>query len=158
MAQCQTDVIWVQALVAFAIGYGQAAAHTLVFSVSWLPLAAGKGVLYGGACQSMSYAPAAAFTMLGFFFLLAGSTLVAYDGWADGNVVQAAAPGAVHLVASLLTVLNVRHNSCAAVVAAELVLGCAMLGWAAAMYHRHLQAPGYSPALTAEPENESVST
>ena len=134
-----------QALLAFALGYGQAAAHALVFSVSWLPLAAGKGVLYGGACRSMSFAPAAAFTMLGFFFMHAGSTLVAFDGRKSGSAVQAAAPGVAHLLAALATVLNVQHDACAPVAGLQLALGCAMLAGAAAVYHRRLKAaPGYS--------------
>jgi Aph-1 protein len=125
-----------QVLLAFATGYGQAVAHVLVFSVSWLPLTAGKGVLYAGACSSMSYALAASLTMLGIFFLHAGSTVVAFDGASHRHRVQAAAPGIVHLAAALLTVLNVRFNSCAAVGGVEVAMGVAMMAWAAHVFYR----------------------
>jgi Aph-1 protein len=130
-----------QVLLGFAIGYGQAVAHVLVFSVSWLPLTAGKGVLYAGGCSSMSHALAAALTMLGFFLLHAGSTVIAFDGAAQKHWVQAAVPGIVHLAAALLTVLNVRHNSCAAVGGIIIAVGSAMMVWAAYVYYRQKAAP-----------------
>ena len=139
--QTYSNLPFEQVLLAFAIGYGQAVAHALVFSVSWLPLAAGKGVLYAGACSSMSYALAAALTMLGVFLLHAGSTVVAFDGAAHNRWVQAAVPGIVHLVAALLTVLNVRHNSCAAVGGSELAVGIVMMVWAAHVYYCRTAAP-----------------
>ena len=123
-------------LLAFAIGYGQAVAHALVFSVSWLPLTGGKGVLYAGACRSMSHAPATALTMLGLFFLHAGSTVVAFDGGTHGNLVQAAVPGVVHLLAALLTVLNTWTDSCACLAGTEIAAGVAMLAFALVVYQR----------------------
>lgn len=144
-----------QVLLAFAIGYGQAVAHALVFSVSWLPLAAGRGVLYAGACRSMSYAPAAALTMLGFFFLHASSTVVAFDGAARGNTWQMAAPGVVHLAAALLTVLNVRLNSCAAVGGIEVAIGATILTWAAVVYHRQHTAPQSYVFVRSDPDADA---
>lgn len=130
-------------------------AHALVFSVSWLPLAASKGVLYAGACRSLSYAPAAALTMLGFFFLHAGSTVVAFDGATQKSRAQAAAPGMLHLGAALLTVLNVRHNSCAAVAGIEVAAGCAVLAWAAFVYHRQRTAHQDYVPVTSDPDADA---
>lgn len=129
-----------EVLLAFAIGYGQAVAHALVFSVSWLPLTGGKGVLYAGACRSMSHAPAAALMMLGLFFLHAGSTVVAFDGRTHGNLAQAASPGVVHLLAALLTVLNTWTNSCAGLAAVEIAVGVAMLACTFVVYQRRCGA------------------
>ena len=127
-----------QVLVAFAVGYGRAVAHALVFSVSWLPLATGKGVLFTPTCGSMSWAPAAAFTGLGFFLLHAASLPLACTGLAEGKAAQAYAPGVLHLAAALLTVLNVAFDSCVVVAATVLLLGTCMLAASAAAYCRQL--------------------
>lgn len=141
-----------QVLLGFATGYGQAVAHALVFSVSWLPLTAGKGVLYAGACSTVSHALAAALTMLGFFLLHAGSTVVAFDGAAQRHWVQAAIPGIVHLAAALLTVTNVRHNSCAAVGGIAIAVGIAMMLWAACVHYRQMAPPqAYEPVPNDRP-------
>lgn len=142
-----------QVLLAFAVGYGQAVAHALVFSVSWLPLTGGKGVLYAGACRSMSHAPAAALTMLGLFFLHAGSTVVAFDGGTHGNLVQAAVPGVVHLLAALLTVLNTWTNSCAGLAGAEIAAGVAMMACALVVHQRRC---GMTPVSYAAVRSNAV--
>lgn len=138
--------------MAFAAGFGHAAVHMLVFSVSWLGLTSGKGVLYTRTCTAMSFAPAAAYIGLGFFFLHCGSMVMAFDGLAGGRTWQAVAVAAAHLAVSLLTVLNVAGDSCVAVTAVEVAAGCAMLAWAALTFRTQAHAPSVQYAPIADDE------
>ncbi len=117
-------------------------AHSLAFSVAWLPLASGEGVLYNSRCTAMSWAPAAAFTMSGFFFLHTGSMVVAFDGLSSGKPRAAWAVAAVHLAASLLTIVNSGAGACMAVT----VLGGSVMGLAAFALRRQMTRPAsYAP-------------
>ena len=135
-----------QALLALAAGFGHAMAHILVFSLAWLPLASGTGVLQNSRCRAMSWAPAAAFTTLGFFLLHTGSMVVALDGLSAGNWQAAWAVGAVHSVLSLLTLSNLVADTCAVVAGTELVVGAGMMVAAAFVFRRQIvRCTTYAP-------------
>lgn len=138
VAYCSLASVPAQMFLAVAFGFGQAAVHSLVFSVTWLPLATGKGVLPVSHCSSMSWAPAAAFTTLGFFMLHTGLMVVAFDGLRSGRLYSAGAVAAVHLGAALLTLTNLKRDSCAAVAATEIMLGMAAIGAAGVVSRRHV--------------------
>lgn len=127
-----------QALLALAAGFGHAMAHILVFSLAWLPLASGTGVLHIRHCSAMSWAPAAAFTTLGIFLLHTGSMVVALDGLSAGNWQAAWAVGAVHFLSSLLTLANLVADACAVVAGTELVVGAGMIVVAAFVFRRQI--------------------
>lgn len=141
-----------QVRMVFAAGFGHAAVHMLVFSVSWLGLTSGKGVLYTRTCTAMSFAPSAAYIGLGLFFLHCGSMVVAFDGLAAGRTWQAVAVAVAHSAASLLTVLNVAGDSCVTVAAVEVAAGCAILAWAALTFRKQSHAPSLQYAPIADDE------
>lgn len=144
----------VQALLALAAGFGHAMAHGLVFSLAWLPLASGQGVLYIKSCSTMSWAPAAAFTVLGFFGLHTGSMVVAFDALSRQKLHRAWAVGVVHLAAALLTLTNRAADACSLVATVELVLGTCMMAAAAFVFRTEMVAPVTYAPIAADDDGQ----
>jgi hypothetical protein len=142
---------YVQSLIAVAAGFGHAATHGLLFSVAWLPLASGKGVLYTSQCHTMSWAPAAAFTMLGFFMLHTGSMVIAFRSLSSGKLYQAGAVALVHMCAALLTLANLSGDHCVAVAVTEFCIGTAVSVAAAVIMRQQVRdAKQYTRVTQAE--------
>jgi len=143
-----------EALLALAAGFGHAMAHGLVFSLAWLPLASGQGVLYIKSCSTMSWAPAAAFTVLGFFGLHTGSMVVAFDALSRQKLHRAWAVGVVHLAAALLTLTNRAADACSLVATVELVLGTCMMAAAAFVFRTEMVAPVTYAPIAADDDGQ----
>lgn len=67
-----------------------------------------------------------------------GIMVIAFDGLGSGRLLSGGAVAAVHLGAALLTLLNLQHDSCAAVAATEIMLGMAAVVAAGVVIRRRV--------------------
>lgn len=116
-------------------GLAHAAVHSIFFCVSWLPLAFGDGTIYMDACPAMSYYLVSALSTLCMAMVLTGGMIVCFDGMERGVIAkQGLVPSAIHLMASMVTLINFIRNGCIASIPVIGGLGVLMCSWAGAVW------------------------
>ncbi|PNH10066.1 Gamma-secretase subunit APH1-like [Tetrabaena socialis] len=115
--------------MALAWGYGHGATHCVFFFLSLLPLTASKGTYYIDACPQMSIFMVAALYSLAFGTILACLMVIAFDGYMSRSPALVLGVAAVHMGASMLTLLNFQANGCIAAMPALLGLGLLLVAY-----------------------------
>lgn len=115
--------------LALAWGYGQSVCHTVFFYLSFLPLTTGSGTLYLSTCTQMSFFLVGALYSIAFGMLLSSIMVIFFDGLHTHNWFHVAYAPAMHITASLMTLVNLTQGGC--VIAMPVVLG---LGAASMVY------------------------
>lgn len=100
--------------IALASGLGHGAVHAVFFGLSILSLAFGPATYYTQSCKHMPLFLVSALTALAFFLVHTFSMVIAFDGYTYGKRPQQLFVPAMHLGASLLTLVNLLPNGCAA--------------------------------------------
>ena len=118
-------------------GLAHSIVHSLFFCVSWLPLALGDGTIYAETCPEMNFYLVSALTTLAFSGVLTGGMIIGFAAMEKGDVKQAAAVSAAHLVAALLTLVNFTQGGCLISIPLLLVGGTAMGVWAGKVWWAH---------------------
>lgn len=104
MAAANGHRFWLvdQLYMALAWGFGHAACHTTFFFASILPLTAGSGTYYIGACPEMSMFLIGALYSLAFGMLLTSLMVIFLDGMESRSWYKVTYVPVAHLGASML--------------------------------------------------------
>lgn len=100
--------------IALASGVGHGAVHAVFFGLSILSPAFGPATYYTQSCKHMPLFLVSALTTLAFFLLHTFSMIIAFNAYTYGNRSQQLFVPAMHLGASLLTLINLFPNGCTA--------------------------------------------
>jgi len=149
---------------ALALGLGSGITHSLVTYVSVLWEAMGPGSYFCPACPSTSLFIMSALQSFCFILFHVFWSVIAFDGYKQSSKVKMGGVIACHLIASLLTMLNLKGGSCAAsVVLLFLILAILLIySWRfVANAHATNMKSLFSsrpqrPARTANVNNEST--
>ncbi|XP_022875117.1 gamma-secretase subunit APH1-like [Olea europaea var. sylvestris] len=98
--------------IALAGGMGHGVAHAVFFCLSLLTPAFGPGTYYVEKCSQMSFFLVSAVIALAFVTIHTLSMVIAFNGYAEGNKVDQYFVPAVHLVAAMLTLVNLSQGGC----------------------------------------------
>eukprot|EP01018_Ginkgo_biloba_P032594 Gb_24528 [translate_table: standard] len=111
--------------IALASGLGHGVAHAVFFCLSLLTPAFGPATFYVDSCHQMPFFLVAALISLGFLVIHTFSMVIAFNGYAEEKTVQQLFVPIIHLVASLLTLVNLLPGGCIAGI--PLIFFCAIL-------------------------------
>jgi anterior pharynx defective protein 1 len=98
--------------IALAFGLGHGLAHAIFFCVSLLTPAFGPATFYIDACPQMPLFLVAALTALGFLLVHTCSMIIAFNGHEEGKTRQQMFVPCMHLLAALLTLVNLAPGGC----------------------------------------------
>ncbi|KAI4370403.1 hypothetical protein MLD38_018758 [Melastoma candidum] len=111
--------------IALAGGLGHGVAHAVFFCLSLLTPAFGPATFYIDRCSRMPFFLISAMIALAFVTIHTFSMVIAFNGYAEGKRTDQVFVPAVHLVASLLTLVNFASEGC--LVGIPLLYGMAAL-------------------------------
>uniref|UniRef100_A0A1D1YUQ2 Gamma-secretase subunit APH1-like n=1 Tax=Anthurium amnicola TaxID=1678845 RepID=A0A1D1YUQ2_9ARAE len=111
--------------IALAGGLGHGVAHAVFFCLSLLTPAFGPATFYVDRCSQMPFFLVSALIALGFVLIHTFSMVIAFNGYAEGRKADQMFVPAVHLVAAMLTLVNLSRGGC--------IIGLPLLGVAAAL-------------------------
>ncbi|MQM09952.1 hypothetical protein Taro_042842 [Colocasia esculenta] len=136
--------------IALAGGLGHGVAHAVFFCLSLLTPAFGPATFYVDRCTQMPFFLVSAFVALGFVLIHTFSMVVAFNGYAEGHKADQIFAPAVHLVAAMLTMINLTHGGC--------MIGLPLLGIAAAFTLQYCWRMKEFPDLPVGHLSDHVST
>ncbi|XP_012066170.1 gamma-secretase subunit APH1-like [Jatropha curcas] len=99
-------------LIALAGGLGHAVAHAVFFCLSLLTPAFGPATFFIDSCSQMPFFLVSAIIALAFVTIHTFSMVIAFNGYAEGNKVDQFFVPVVHLVAGLVTLVNLASGGC----------------------------------------------
>ncbi|XP_065869380.1 gamma-secretase subunit APH1-like [Euphorbia lathyris] len=99
-------------LIALAGGLGHGVAHAVFFCLSLLTPAFGPATFFIDSCSQMPFFLVSAIIALAFVTIHTFSMVIAFNGYAEGNKVDQYFVPAVHLLAALLTLVNLASGGC----------------------------------------------
>ncbi|XP_068665291.1 gamma-secretase subunit APH1-like [Aristolochia californica] len=99
-------------LIALAAGLGHGVAHAVFFCLSLLTPAFGPATFYVDRCSQIPFFLVCAIIALGFVTIHTVSMVIAFNGYADRRIIDQIFVSAVHLVASLVTLINLEPGGC----------------------------------------------
>ncbi|KAK1356323.1 Gamma-secretase subunit APH1-like [Heracleum sosnowskyi] len=98
--------------IALAGGLGHGLAHAVFFCLSLLTPAFGPATFYVEKCSRMPFFLVSAMIALAFVIIHTFSMVIAFSGFAEQNKVDQMFVPIVHLVAGMLTLVNVASGGC----------------------------------------------
>uniref|UniRef100_A0A5B6YMP3 Putative gamma-secretase subunit APH1-like n=1 Tax=Davidia involucrata TaxID=16924 RepID=A0A5B6YMP3_DAVIN len=99
--------------IALAGGLGHGVAHAVFFCLSLLTPAFGPATFYVDKCSQIPFFLVSAIIALAFVTIHTFSMVIAFNGYAEGNKVDQFFVPIVHLVAGMLTLINLASGGCA---------------------------------------------
>ncbi|CAA6668291.1 unnamed protein product [Spirodela intermedia] len=93
-------------------GLGHGVAHSVFFCLSLLTPAFGPATYYADRCSHMPFFLVSALISLCFALIHTFSMVIAFNGYAEGRKTDQVLVPAVHLVASMLTLVNLSDGGC----------------------------------------------
>jgi len=100
--------------IALASGVGHGVVHSVFFGLSILSPSFGPATYYTQSCKHMPLFLVSALTTLAFFLIHTFSMIIAFNAYTYGDRSQQIFVPAMHLAASLLTLVNLLQNGCTA--------------------------------------------
>ncbi|XP_027119530.1 gamma-secretase subunit APH1-like [Coffea arabica] len=98
--------------IALAGGMGHGVAHAVFFCLSLLTPAFGPATFYVEKCSQMPFFLVSSMIALAFVTIHTFSMVIAFNGYAEGNRVDQLIVPVVHLVAGMLTLVNLASGGC----------------------------------------------
>lgn len=98
--------------IALAGGLGHGVAHAVFFCLSLLTPAFGPATFYVEKCSQMPFFLVSAIIALAFVTIHTFSMVIAFNGYAEGSKVDQLFVPIVHLVAGMLTLINLASGGC----------------------------------------------
>ncbi|KAL2488988.1 Gamma-secretase subunit APH1-like [Forsythia ovata] len=111
--------------IALAGGMGHGVAHAVFFCLSLLTPSFGPGTYYMEKCSQMSFFLVSAIIALAFVTIHTLSMVIAFNGYAEGNKVDQYIVPVIHLIAAMLTLINLAHGGC--IISIPLLYGMAVV-------------------------------
>lgn len=100
--------------IALAGGLGHGVAHAVFFCLSLLTPAFGPATFYVDSCNKMPFFLVAALISLGFLTIHTFSMVIAFNGYAEEKKLHQLFVPVIHLVAAMLTLVNLIPGGCIA--------------------------------------------
>lgn len=100
-------------LIALAGGLGHGVAHAVFFCISLLTPAFGPATYFVDKCSKIPFFLLSAVIALAFVTIHTFSMVIAFNGYAEGNKVDRYFVPIVHVVAGMLTMVNLAPGGCA---------------------------------------------
>ncbi|KAL3500546.1 hypothetical protein ACH5RR_039639 [Cinchona calisaya] len=98
--------------IALAGGLGHGVAHAVFFCLSLLTPAFGPATFYVEKCSQMPFFLVSSIIALAFVTIHTFSMVIAFNGYAEGNRVDQLIVPVVHLIAGMLTLVNLVSGGC----------------------------------------------
>ncbi|XP_052207567.1 gamma-secretase subunit APH1-like [Diospyros lotus] len=98
--------------IALAGGLGHGVAHAVFFCLSLLTPAFGPATYYVEKCSQIPFFLVSAVIALGFVTIHTFTMVIAFNGYAEKNIVDQLFAPIVHLVAGMLTLINLASGGC----------------------------------------------
>ncbi|GAB4842957.1 hypothetical protein Ancab_012935 [Ancistrocladus abbreviatus] len=98
--------------IALAGGLGHGVAHAVFFCISLLTPAFGPATYFAERCSQMPFFLVSAIIALAFVTIHTFSMVIAFNGYAEANKVDQYFVPIVHLIAGLLTLINLASGGC----------------------------------------------
>ncbi|KAG9447075.1 hypothetical protein H6P81_013203 [Aristolochia fimbriata] len=99
-------------LIALAAGLGHGVAHAVFFCLSLLTPAFGPATFYVDRCSRLPFFLVCAIIALGFVTIHTVSMVIAFNGYAEQRTTDQIFVSVVHLIASLVTLINLVPGGC----------------------------------------------
>ncbi|MED6145678.1 hypothetical protein PIB30_027678 [Stylosanthes scabra] len=122
-------------LIALASGLGHGLAHAVFFCISLLTPAFGPATYFVEQCSKVPFFLLSALIALAFVTIHTFSMVIAFNGYAEGNQVDKYFVPVVHVVAGVLTLINLAPGGCTVgipllyVVAILTLIHCGRMVW-----------------------------
>ncbi|OAY74002.1 Gamma-secretase subunit APH1-like [Ananas comosus] len=111
--------------IALAGGLGHGVAHAVFFCLSLLTPAFGPATFYVDRCSRVPFFLISAIISLGFVIIHTFSMVIAFNGYAEGKKNDQVFAPIVHIIAAIMTLVNLAPGGC--------VIGVPLLCFAAAV-------------------------
>ncbi|KAJ4968372.1 hypothetical protein NE237_015073 [Protea cynaroides] len=98
--------------IALAGGLGHGVAHAVFFCLSLLTPAFGPATFFVDRCSNMPFFLVSALISLGFVTIHTFSMVIAFNGYAEGKKTDQIFVPVVHLVAGMVTLINLASGGC----------------------------------------------
>ncbi|XP_042515157.1 gamma-secretase subunit APH1-like isoform X1 [Macadamia integrifolia] len=121
--------------IALAGGLGHGVAHAVFFCLSLLTPAFGPATFYADRCSKIPFFLVSALISLGFGTIHTFSMVIAFNGYAEGNKTDQIFVPVIHLIAGIVTLINLSSSGCVVgipilyFVAALTLLHCSKMVW-----------------------------
>ncbi|KAK2435736.1 gamma-secretase subunit APH1 [Trifolium repens] len=99
-------------LIALAGGLGHGVAHAVFFCISLLTPAFGPATYFVDKCSKIPFFLLSAIIALAFVTIHTFSMIIAFNGYAEGNKVDRYFVPIVHVVAGMVTMINLAPGGC----------------------------------------------
>ncbi|XP_039132977.1 gamma-secretase subunit APH1-like [Dioscorea cayenensis subsp. rotundata] len=130
-------------LISLTGGLGHGVAHAVFFSLSLLTPAFGPATFFIDKCSSMPFFLVSAIMSLGFTIIHTFCMVIAFEGYAGGTKTDQVFVPIIHLIAAMLTLVNLAPGGCVVgvpllcFVAALTAQHCWRIVWRRLAEHRH---------------------
>ncbi|PIN03154.1 putative membrane protein [Handroanthus impetiginosus] len=111
--------------IALAGGMGHGVAHAVFFCISLLTPAFGPATYYVEKCSQIPFFLVSAIIALAFVTIHTFSMVIAFSGYSEGNKTDQYFAPVVHLIAGMLTLINLASGGC--IIGIPLLYGMAIL-------------------------------
>ncbi|KAF6162180.1 hypothetical protein GIB67_008309 [Kingdonia uniflora] len=98
--------------IALAGGLGHGVAHAVFFCLSLLTPAFGPATFYVDRCPRIPFFLVSAIISLGFVTIHTFSMVIAFNGYAEGKKTDRVFVPVIHLVAAMVTLINIFSGGC----------------------------------------------
>ncbi|KAF8393889.1 hypothetical protein HHK36_020087 [Tetracentron sinense] len=98
--------------IALAGGLGHGVAHAVFFCLSLLTPAFGPATFYVDRCSKIPFFLVSAIIALGFVTIHTFSMVIAFNGYAEGKKIDQIFVPIVHLLAGMMTLINLASGGC----------------------------------------------
>ncbi|GMP78633.1 hypothetical protein CsSME_00034496 [Camellia sinensis var. sinensis] len=98
--------------IALAGGMGHGVAHAVFFCLSLLTPAFGPATFYVDKCSQIPFFLVSAIIALAFVTIHTFSMVIAFNGYAEKNIVNQLFVPIVHLISGMLTLINLASGGC----------------------------------------------
>lgn len=98
--------------IALAGGLGHGLAHAVFFCLSLLTPSFGPATFYADKCLHLPFFLVSAIISLGFVTIHTFSMVIAFNGYAEGRKLDQMFVPAVHLIAAIVTLINLLPGGC----------------------------------------------
>lgn len=98
--------------IALAGGLGHGGAHAVFFCLSLLTPAFGRATFFVDRCSEIPFFLISALIALAFVTIHTFSMVIAFNGYAEGNKVDQLFVPVVHMVAGMVTLINLASGGC----------------------------------------------
>ncbi|BAF08441.1 gamma-secretase subunit APH1-like [Oryza sativa Japonica Group] len=131
---CLTDKM----LISLAGGLGHGVAHAVFFCLSLLTPAFGRATFYVEKCSRMPFFLVSAIISLGFLVIHTFSMIIAFNGYDERKRSDQVFVPVVHLIASVMTLINLAPGGCVIGTPLLCVMGAVTLQYCWQMVWRRL--------------------